>query len=260
MSDVTREDIVAGIRSLGVQPGSLMLVHSSLSSFGRVEGGAAMVAQALLDSVAPNGTVIVPTFNYGSLPFDPATTQSLTGAISDAFWRLPGAVRSRHPTHAFAAVGPLAQEMMADHHNMDPLGHTSPLGRLARRDGWVLLIGCDHRANSLIHTAEESMKVPYVGRTRTAAILRGNEVTEVTVRRPGCSNGFNVVGDTMRQMGSVRETTVGRSAFQLMRSGDVMAVASGMLARDPAALLCHLPDCDRCAWARERIAAKTRSI
>ena len=260
MSDVTREDIVAGIRSLGVQPGSLMLVHSSLSSFGRVEGGAATVAQALLDSVAPNGTVIVPTFNYGSLPFDPATTQSLTGAISDAFWRLPGAVRSRHPTHAFAAVGPLAQEMMADHHNMDPLGHTSPLGRLARRDGWVLLIGCDHRANSLIHTAEESMKVPYVGRTRTAAILRGNEVTEVTVRRPGCSNGFNVVGDTMRQMGSVRETTVGRSAFQLMRSGDVMAVASGMLARDPAALLCHLPDCDRCAWARERIAAKTRSI
>jgi aminoglycoside 3-N-acetyltransferase len=260
MSDVTREDIVAGIRSLGVQPGSLMLVHSSLSSFGRVEGGAAMVAQALLDSVAPNGTVIVPTFNYGSLPFDPATTQSLTGAISDAFWRLPGAVRSRHPTHAFAAVGPLAQEMMADHHNMDPLGHTSPLGRLARRDGWVLLIGCDHRANSLIHTAEESMKVPYVGRTRTAAIQRGNEVTEVTVRRPGCSNGFNVVGDTMRQMGSVRETTVGRSAFQLMRSGDVMAVASGMLARDPAALLCHLPDCDRCAWARERIAAKTRSI
>ena len=237
-----------------------MLVHSSLSSFGRVEGGAATVAQALLDSVAPNGTVIVPTFNYGSLPFDPATTQSLTGAISDAFWRLPGAVRSRHPTHAFAAVGPLAQEMMADHHNMDPLGHTSPLGRLARRDGWVLLIGCDHRANSLIHTAEESMKVPYVGRTRTAAILRGNEVTEVTVRRPGCSNGFNVVGDTMRQMGSVRETTVGRSAFQLMRSGDVMAVASGMLARDPAALLCHLPDCDRCAWARERIAAKTRSI
>jgi aminoglycoside 3-N-acetyltransferase len=259
MSDVTREDIVASIRSLGVRPGDLMLVHSSLSSFGRVDGGAEAVGQALIDTVAPGGTVMVPTFNYGSLPYDPATTQSLTGAISDAFWRLTGAVRSHHPTHAFAAIGPLAEEMMADHQNMDPLGHTSPLGRLWRADGWVLLIGCDHRSSSLIHTAEEALKVPYVGRTRVAGVLRGKEVTEVTVRRPGCSNGFNVVGDTMRQMKTIRETVVGKSTLQLMRAGDVMAVASGMLARDPAALLCRQPDCERCAWARERINAKSRS-
>src|SRR5687767_7285300 len=111
MADVTKQDIIDGIRSLGVQPGDLMLVHSSLSSFGRVDGGAKAVVEALVDMVAPGGTVILPTFNYGSLPYDPATTQSLTGAISDAFWRLPGAVRSRHPTHAFAAMGPLAEEM-----------------------------------------------------------------------------------------------------------------------------------------------------
>jgi aminoglycoside 3-N-acetyltransferase len=224
-----------------------------------VDGGASMVAQSLVDGVAPGGTVIVPTFNYGSLPYDPKTTQSLTGAISDAFWRLPGAVRSNHPTHAFAAIGPAAQKMLANHQYMDPLGHTSPLGRLLRNDGWVLLMGVDHRSNSMIHTAEESMKVPYVGRTRVAAVLRGKEVTEVTVHRPGCSNGFNVVGDAMRQMGLIHETTVGQSTLMLMRAGDIIAVASGMLARDPGALLCHLPDCDRCAWARERINAKTRS-
>ena len=259
MADVTRDDIVAGIRSLGVRPGDLMLVHSSLSSFGRVEGGAAAVAQALLDAVDPGGTVMVPTFNYGSLPYDPATTQSLTGAISEAFWRLPGAVRSRHPTHAFAATGPLAGEMTENHQYMDPLGQTSPLGRLWRADGWVLLMGCDHRSNSLIHTAEEAWKVPYVGRTRVAAVLRGREVTEVTVRRPGCSNGFNVVGDAMRAMGLLRETVVGKSTLQLMRAGFVMAVACGMLTRDAGALLCHLSDCERCAWARERIHAKSRS-
>ena len=259
MGDVTREHIVEGIRSLSVQPGYLMLVHSSLSRFGRVEGGAPTVVQALLESVAPNGTVIVPTFNYGSLPYDPATTQSLTGAISDAFWRVPGAVRSIHPTHSFAGIGPWAREMLGDHQNMDPLGHTSPLGRLRRANGWVLLMGVDHRSNSMIHTAEESMKVPYIGRTRAAAVLHGKEVTEVTVRRPGCSNGFNVVGDTMRQMGLIRETTIGQSTLILMRAGDIVSVASGMLARDPAALLCHLPDCDRCAWARERINSSSRS-
>jgi aminoglycoside 3-N-acetyltransferase len=130
---------------------------------------------------------------------------------------------------------------------------------LWRANGWVLLMGVDHRSNSMIHTAEESMKVPYVGRTRAAAVLHGKEVTEVTVRRPGCSNGFNAVGDAMRQMRLIRETTVGQSNLMLMRAGDIVSVASDMLARDPAALLCHLPDCDRCAWARERINAKTRS-
>ena len=258
MGDVTREHIIAGIRSLGVQGGDLMLVHSSLKSFGRVEGGAATVVRALIDSVAPGGTVMVPTFNYGTLPYDPATTQSLTGAISEAFWRTLGAVRSNHPTHSFAAIGPMAEEMLENHQHMDPLGHTSPLGKLSRGDGWVLLMGVDHRSNSMIHTAEESMNVPYVGRTCTAAVLRGKEVTEVTVRRPGCSNGFNVVGDALRQMGLIRETTVGQSTLMLMRAGDIVSVASGMLARDPAALLCHLPDCDRCAWARERINAKSR--
>ena len=52
MSDVTEQDIVAGIRSLGVQPGDLVLAHTSLKSFGRVEGGAVTVAKALIESVS----------------------------------------------------------------------------------------------------------------------------------------------------------------------------------------------------------------
>jgi aminoglycoside 3-N-acetyltransferase len=253
MSDVTRNDIVAALRSLGVQGGDLLLAHTSLKRFGHVEGGADAVANAFIDAVSPAGSAFVPTFNYGTLPYDPTTTQSLTGAVTDAFWQLPGAVRSNHPTHAVAGFGPDAEAVLRDHEKTHPFGRGSPLWRLWERDAWVLLAGCDHRSNSMIHVAEEAMSVPYLDRTRTGLLLRGNEVTEVTVRRPGCSSGFNVVDEPLRRAGKFRETTVGGATLMLMRASDVVSAASELLRRDAAALLCDAPDCERCAWARQRI-------
>ena len=58
---VTKQDIVRGLTRLGVCAGDILLVHSSLSRFGYVEGGADAVIDALLESVRPGGTVMVPT-------------------------------------------------------------------------------------------------------------------------------------------------------------------------------------------------------
>ena len=257
MTDVTQHDIVAAIRSLGVTPGDLLIAHTSLSSFGHVAGGARTVAEALIESVSPEGTAFVPTFNYGSLPYDPKTTPSLTGAVTDAFWRLPGAVRSAHPTHAFAGFGPAAAEVLEGHDKVPTLGRGSPLWRLWERNAWVLLAGCDHRANSMIHVAEEAAEAPYLDRTRVAHVLgSGNKVTDVTVRRPGCSSAFNIVDGPLRRANNVREGKAGRSRLTLVRSAAVVAVAMELLRRDSAALLCIRPDCDRCAWARQRISER----
>src|SRR5687768_16547658 len=97
------------------------------------------------------------------------------------------------------------------------------------------------------------MDVAYLGRTRVARLLRDGKVTDVLVRRPGCSNGFGAMDEPMRRTGTVRETTVGLARVTLMRAETIVAVAGDLLRRDPAALLCGRPDCERCAWARERI-------
>ena len=52
---------MAGLYALGIAPGSKLLVHSSLSSFGYVEGGANAVIDAFLDMVGVQGTLLVPT-------------------------------------------------------------------------------------------------------------------------------------------------------------------------------------------------------
>ena len=259
MGEVSRDHIFDAIRSLGVRAGDLLLVHSSLSSFGRVDGGAKAVADALVDSVSPGGTVVVPTFNYGTLPYDPKTTQSLTGAVTETFWRRPDAMRSAHPSHSFAAVGPGADELLAEHDDARPLGRGSPLWKVWERNGWVLLVGVDHTCNSMIHVAEQRMEVPYLGRTRVGQVLRGTEIADVIVGRPGCSYGFNVVDEPLRRAGAVREAAVGRARLMLMRADAVVTVACELLRRDPAALLCDRRDCDRCAWARERIVEHSRS-
>lgn len=259
MRDVTHQDIIDGLRSLGVRPGDLLLAHSSLSSLGRVDGGATAVVEALIESVSPGGTVIMPTFNYGTLPYDPATTPSLTGAVTDAFWRLPGAIRSGHPTHAFAGIGPLAGEMLKVHDDDHTVGRRSPLWTLWERNSWVLLIGCDHTASSMIHVAEEATNVPHLGRTRITRVQRGTEVTDVVVGRPGCSHGFNVIDKPLRAAGGVRETTIGRARLMLMRARDIVIAAGNLLKQDPAGLLCDRPDCDRCAWARQVISEHSRS-
>ena len=58
---VTRDTIAAQLRELGVRTGETLLVHSSLSALGWVCGGAVAVVQGLLDALAPDGTLVVPT-------------------------------------------------------------------------------------------------------------------------------------------------------------------------------------------------------
>ena len=56
---VTQSEIAAGLARAGMRPGDTVLVHSSLSRFGHVEGGANAVIDALLQALGPEGTLIM---------------------------------------------------------------------------------------------------------------------------------------------------------------------------------------------------------
>jgi aminoglycoside 3-N-acetyltransferase len=252
MKPVEHHDIVAALRSLGVVSGDLLLAHTSLGSFGRVTGGAEAVSRALIDAVSPGGSVFVPTFTFGELPWDPGgSTRSLTGAVTEAFRQLPGVIRSAHPTHAVAGFGPAAGELLAGHDRVHPFAPDSPLWRLWKRNAWVLLVGCGLESNSMVHVAEELVQVPQLARTRVARLLQADGGTRDTiVRRPGCSNAFNIVDRPLRTGGAIRETRIGEAPVMLMRAQDVVQVSADLLRRDPAALLCPAGTCPVCDDAR----------
>jgi aminoglycoside 3-N-acetyltransferase len=256
MSSITQQDIISASRGLGVMPGDLLLAHTSLRSFGPVTGGAETVARALIDAVSPGGAAFVPTFTFGQFPWDAASTRSLTGAVTEAFRQLPGVIRSADPTHAVAGIGPAAAEILEGHDRVHAFSRGSPLWRLWEQNAWVLLIGCGQESNSMVHVAEELVQVPQLSRTRVVQVIQADGSTrEIAVRRPGCSNAFNVIDAPLRQRGAIREITIGAARAMLMRAGDVVEVSADLLRRDPAALLCAPGACDVCDEARAMISS-----
>jgi aminoglycoside 3-N-acetyltransferase len=174
----TVESLTADLASLGVAPGSVVLVHSSLSALGWVCGGPVAVIEALLKAVGDNGTLVMPAHSADvsdpsswdnppvpsdwwplireSMPtFDPRVTPTLAiGVIAENFRSWPGVLRSNHPTSSLAARGPRASEILTEQPLDDPHGELSPLARLYGLGGQVLLLGASFGSNTSLHLAE----------------------------------------------------------------------------------------------------------
>jgi aminoglycoside 3-N-acetyltransferase len=76
------------------------------------------------------------------------------GAVPEVLRTWPGVLRSDHPVTSFAAMGPNADYLTADHVLEDDTGDRSPVGRLYELDGDVLLLGVTHWNNTSLHLAE----------------------------------------------------------------------------------------------------------
>lgn len=253
---VTQADIRTGLGQLGVDRGDLLIVHSSLSSFGIVEGGAEAVVDAILDAVGPEGTLVVPTFNFSPGVFDPAQTPSVMGRITEVVRARTDAVRSLHPTHSVAAVGPLAEAITEGHENADAFGRGSPLWKALQANAKILQLGVTHTSNSMIHVAEEIVGAPYLERTRRVGVRApGGMVVQKWIRRPGCSRGFDKIEEELAEREIVRQIRIGSCTARLMRARSLVEVAVEMLRFSPDALLCDLPECEVCAESRAMIDA-----
>lgn len=247
----------AGFRGLGLRDGDRVVVHSSLSSLGHVEGGAETVVDALLETVGSDGSVGVPTFTRYDEPYDPAASPSTTGAVTEALRQREDAVRSPHPTKSISAIGPDASRLLAEHDPENSLGPGSPLHRLVDAGGKILLVGVDHTANSALHVAERLAKVPYRDQTTTTETTVGGPVERVEVNRVHCSRGFEVVHPLLVAAGAVSAGQIGDAPAVLLDGPATLSLTVDLLRADPGALLCSAPDCSRCQYARERIAETT---
>ncbi|HUV39712.1 MAG TPA: AAC(3) family N-acetyltransferase, partial [Planctomycetota bacterium] len=161
---VTREEIARALVALGLDRGDCVIVHASLSSFGRVEGGPDAVIDALLDAVGPAGTVVFPTFTGRNVRDYRAALDELiyTGTIPRTARRRDGFVKSFHPLYSICAKGPLAAELCAmNDRYMFPAAEHKFLHRMGERGGKALLVGCGHESNSTVHLIEEFGELEY---------------------------------------------------------------------------------------------------
>ena len=242
-ANVTKEDIVAGLRRLGLKKGDSVGVHSSLSSFGYVEGGADAVVDALLEAVSAEGNVVVPaysknvenitktpedielgvTWKYRILPYDPENDSCWTGAIPDTFWRRKEAVRGPSPTHSLAAIGPRAKELC------------QKWERLLDADGYILLLGVTLGCCSSMHLAEKGIQLPQhiLDRITPPPELEEKYHREHIGFGYGPYPDFELMEEPCKKHGIMKLTKIGEATVKLLRLRDLIDLYAHYLRTDP---------------------------
>ena len=181
LPEVTASTIVSGLVELGLQPTCHLMIHASLSKFGRVEGGPETVVQALRETAGEGGAVLMPSFrdsirsNYYALrecrdpcpqEFCPSQERGYTGAIGETVRQQPDALRSCHPTHSWVGIGKATANLIRGHHHSPtPCGRDSPFLRLLEVDGTILLLGVPVSSITNFHVVEDVRNVPYLSAT-----------------------------------------------------------------------------------------------
>ncbi|MBQ4629731.1 MAG: AAC(3) family N-acetyltransferase [Clostridia bacterium] len=161
---IIRNDLI----SLGLGKGDSVLIHSSFKSMGEVDGGIQTLVDAILDCIGSTGTLLAPTLSYEYVPqtnpiYNHVDTPSCVGAVSEFIRSMDGAKRSIHPTHSCAAIGDKRDFFVCGHENDEtPVGENSPISKLPKIGGKVLMLGCFFGFNTSMHGIEEKFPVSYV--------------------------------------------------------------------------------------------------
>lgn len=221
---ILKKDLLTAFQQAGLTKGDNIIVHTSLSSLGFVCGGPQIVIEALLETVGPEGTILMPTQSWKNLDptagvhweepqewwqairdnwpaYDPAITPTNTmGAVAEMFRTYPGTIRSSHPARSFAANGKNAQYLIQDHDLEDIFGEQSPIGKLYQLNGKVLLIGVGYDKNTSLHLAD--VRATYPSKTygsESSAMMVDGKRQWVTY------NTLTVDGEDFEQIGKAFE-------------------------------------------------------
>lgn len=217
--------LAACLKTLGVAKGDCLFIHASLKSLGKFtpqkEGDALGALLAVfLDAVGEDGTVVVPTFNFGfckGQPFDRQNTPGDgMGAFSEFVRRNPSALRSRHPFQCVAAIGKLAAEI-ANARGRSAFSSDSAFDLMLHRRCKILFFGINF-VETFVHVAEERANVPYrFWKTFTADYIDEGVSNRISVDffarkldlvpEPHIDN--NKLGRLLRENGIISSTSLG---------------------------------------------------
>jgi aminoglycoside 3-N-acetyltransferase len=202
------DEMIRDLRHLGINPGGVLLVHSSFKALGPVEGGVETVIQGLLGGLGEDGTLLLPALSYASVTaenpvFDIRNTSSCIGAIPEYFRTRQGTHRSMHPTHSVCGVGRLWGDVLGKHFLDDtPCGRYSPFHLLPEVHGQILMLGCGLAPNTSMHAIEELVIPPYLYAEERTYILKDEDgIPREKVYRPhnfrGWAQRYDRVGSIM---------------------------------------------------------------
>ena len=162
---LTKEELKAQIRAMGIQASDTVLVHSALRAVGPVENGADGIIDAFKE-VLTDGLLLIPTHTWSVVTkkqtlYDVRTTVPNIGTLPRVAAFRPDGFRSLHPTHSVTGFGSNAAAFLAGE---ETSGTPTPPGgamhRLADVGAKILLVGVGNDKNTFLHALDEEHNVP----------------------------------------------------------------------------------------------------
>lgn len=162
---LTKDAIRADLQNLGLQTGDIVEVHTALRKLGWVEGGAATVVDALMETVGPQGAILMSA--YPVTPALPLTEEEIARGIT---WK----VQILDDPHEKSGLGAVVDEFRKRPdiclgrglHRVCAWGRDAALftrdgyRRLVEMDGRVLLLGVGIDRCSCMHLVEGNVPLP----------------------------------------------------------------------------------------------------
>ena len=154
------------IQDLGIEPGDVVLMHSSMKSLA-TDITPEDFLNELMTVLTSRGTLLLPALTYENVTFSnpffsAKDSEPCVGILPKTFLKMDGVVRSMHPTHSVCAWGAKADILTRDHMlDNTPVGPNSPFMLLLEYNGKLLFLGDVLHACTFMHGIEEIVKAPY---------------------------------------------------------------------------------------------------
>jgi aminoglycoside 3-N-acetyltransferase len=256
--------LIAAITRNGLS-GKIVCIHSSIRSFGGLENGPQTIIEAFLKE---DCTLVVPTFSWnylvppldkqkpkqnawdyikdeiedGNKIYDTSTLEidEDMGVLPAAVVNANGRIRGGHPLCSFSAIGKQAGQIIR---GQDPLNVFYPLEKLVNENGYIILMGVDYNAMTLIHLAEKK-----AGRNPFKRWAKNSRGDTTMVEVGGCSEGFTNFSTYFKEKGIVAEQMVGKSLWKIINAKEALLLTMDLIRENPEITRCK-ENCLRCQEA-----------
>jgi len=254
---VTKEDIKKAISENGLSK-EVICIHSSLKSYGEVDGGADTVINAFLEEGC---TILAPSFSYDyQIPREEEIEQNGRnnkyiiephsriytsetkeiapdmGAIPRAMENTAGRFRGIHPTNSFVALGPEAEELISCQTFKDVY---APFQKMMDKRGKIIMMGVDLTKMTAIHYAEQLS-----GRNLFIRWVLDENGNSTRMCEGSCSEGFNNLASATEKL--EKQVVVGNSLWRIFPIFETVNVCAEAIKQNSGITHCTEADCILC--------------
>lgn len=248
-----KQELVDGLKKLGIKQGMMIEVHASMKSFGYIVGGAQTLVDALIECIGYNGTLLMPLHfrdntepsSWSSPQVEPEmigkVRQSLPlpnkkesetyqlGKVVENLRRRDGVVFSEHPNTAYVAWGKYAK-LLCNHHSLHfALSSESPCARLNELRGSILLLGVDYDKATAMHLSEYYSGVRPVIISGAMQQTDGYRQFQSYLDVANDASDFIEVGQALERKGFVQIETIGNAPCRLFQASVAIDYATKYL-------------------------------